>query len=143
MLGWKPLLKALNPQAGRYGRDYEVYARLLVPAKGVFNHRAGRHHQPEKGLSKKLNLIQGVDLATTRTLWLASEYYVRDQIKGKADAPAIRSDAYYEQVAEVYNRVIKETQPNYSPMQRPAILHTQNEFIKKPCDVQEAELPEL
>ena len=84
----------------------------------------------KKGLPKALNLIQGVDLATTRTLWAASEYYVREQNKGKADAPGIRSDAYYRQVAEVYNRVIEHTQPNYAAMQRPGILRSGNELEK-------------
>lgn len=132
VLGWKPLLKALSPQA--FTVDMDVIAKYTPDywyrRKGYSTTELGDITSRKKGLPKALNLIQGVDLATTRTLWLASEYYVRDQIKGHADAPAIRSDAYYERVAEVYNRVIEETQPNCSPMQRPAILRTQNELMK-------------
>ncbi len=132
VLGWKPLLRALNPQAlavdmdtiAKYTPDY-WYRR-----KGYSTSELGDIASRKKGLPKLLNLIQGVDLATTRTLWLASEYHVREQNRGKADAPEIRSDGYYRQVAEVYNRVIEETQPNYAAMQRPGILRTQNELVK-------------
>ncbi|NBI83928.1 hypothetical protein D3Z48_18030 [Clostridiaceae bacterium] len=132
VLGWKPLLKALNPQAffvdmnmiAQYTPDY-WYRR-----KGYSTSELGDIVSRKKSTPKWVNLIQGVDLATTRTLWLASEYYVRDQNRGKANAPELRTDAYYKQVAEVYNRVIEETQPNYSSMQRPGILRTQNELTK-------------
>lgn len=132
VLGWKPLLRALGPQAfsvdrntiAKYTPDY-WYRR-----KGYSTTELGDIAGRKKGLPKWANLIQGVDLATTRTLWLASEYYVRDRNRGKAGAPEIRSEAYYSQVAEVYNRVIEETQPNYAAMQRPGILRSPNELTK-------------
>lgn len=75
----------------------------------------------DKVLSHKiLNWVQGADLLTTRKLWKASEYYVRENNRQLA----VGSDAYYKAVADVYNRVIEETQPNYTTMQRPQLLRT-------------------
>lgn len=132
-IGWAPLIKALNPKAA-LSVDIETIAKYTPDywyrRKGYSTMELGDIASRKKGLPKALNLIQGVDLATTRTLWAASEYYVREQNKGKADAPGIRSDAYYRQVAEVYNRVIEHTQPNYAAMQRPGILRSGNELEK-------------
>lgn len=132
-IGWAPLIKALNPKAA-LSVDIETIAKYTPDywyrRKGYSTMELGDIASRKKGLPKALNLIQGVDLATTRTLWAASEHYVREQNKGKADAPGIRSDAYYRQVAEVYNRVIEHTQPNYAAMQRPGILRSGNELEK-------------
>lgn len=75
-----------------------------------------------KHTPKALNWIQGMDIATTKKLWRASEFKVRE------DNPNLKvgSNEYYTAVAEVYNRVIEETQPNYTVMQRPDLLRTDN-----------------
>lgn len=75
-----------------------------------------------KHTPKALNWIQGMDIATTKKLWRASEFKVRE------DNPNLKvgTDEYYNAVAEVYNRVIEETQPNYTVMQRPDLLRTDN-----------------
>ena len=41
----------------------------------------------------------------------------------------IGSDAYYKAVADVYNRVIEETQPNYTSMQRPQLLRSDDTLL--------------
>ena len=130
--GWKPLIKALNPQAftvdkdviAKYTPDYWFRRKGYGTSElGDIVSRKSKAPAPVRWLG---NLIQGVDLATTRTLWLASEYAVRERNRGKQDAPAIRSDAYYQQVAELYNEVIERTQPNYAAMQRPDILRSKD-----------------
>jgi len=73
-----------------------------------------------------LNWIQGIDLLTTRKLWKASEIYVRENNK----TLKVGSDDYYKAVADIYNRVIEETQPNYTTMQRPQLLRTTNEYVR-------------
>jgi hypothetical protein len=61
-----------------------------------------------------------MDLLTTRKLWKASEYYVRQHNKNLKRG----TDEYYKAVADIYNRVIEETQPNYTTMQRPQLLRS-------------------
>ena len=73
-----------------------------------------------------LNWIQKIDVATVGRLWYASEYYVDDNFKNLKKG----TDAYYEEVAKVFNRVVEETQPNYTTMQRPHVLRSQNEMVK-------------
>ena len=70
--------------------------------------------------------IQAVDTGTVGRLWYACKYYVDDQYKNLAKG----SDEYYKQVAEEFNRVIENTQPNYTVMQRPDILRSTNPVTK-------------
>lgn len=77
-------------------------------------------------LPKALNWIQMVDVATTRTLWKAAEYDVMKE------APALRygTEEFYQRTAEVYNRIIEETQPNYTTMQRPQMLRSDSTLLQ-------------
>lgn len=70
--------------------------------------------------------IQAMDIATTTKLWKAAEFYVRDNYKTLEQG----TDEYYKQVADVYNSIIENTQPNYSTMQRPDILRNPNALVK-------------
>ena len=70
--------------------------------------------------------IQAADGWTTGVAWSAAKYYVDgnfDLEKG--------SDEYMMKVAEVYNRVIEQTQPNYTVLQRPDILRNPNAVMKQ------------
>ncbi|MBO7669837.1 MAG: hypothetical protein J6S60_04530, partial [Oscillospiraceae bacterium] len=40
------------------------------------------------------------------------------------------TDTFYKAVAEVYNRIIEETQPNYTTMQRPQILRSDSDYAR-------------
>lgn len=75
---------------------------------------------------KILNWIQNVDIATTRALWKAAEYDVQKNNK----ALAVGSEAYYRAVADLYNKVIEETQPNYTTMQRPQLLRSDSSLVQ-------------
>ena len=70
--------------------------------------------------------IQAMDIATTTKLWKAAEFYVRDNYETLEQG----TDEYYKQVADVYNSIIENTQPNYSTMQRPDILRNPNALVK-------------
>lgn len=70
--------------------------------------------------------IQKADVATVGRLWYASQYYVNDNFKDLKKG----SDEYYEQTAKVFNKIVEETQPNYTVMQRPAVLRSKNEIVK-------------
>lgn len=78
-----------------------------------------------KNLPKGLNWIQAVDVGTTRFLWKASANYVRANTDLEAG-----SDAFYKEVAKVYEKVITETQPNYTTMQRPDYLRSNDQLTR-------------
>lgn len=125
VLGWKPLAKAM----GRFGKvDLDLinkYTPLLwYRSQGFADTELGDLKSRNKQIPKLLNWIQAADLATTRKLWKASEIYVADSTK-----LAKGSDEFYKAVAEIYNRVIEETQPNYTTMQRPQILRTDSSLV--------------
>ena len=73
-----------------------------------------------------MGAIQAMDILTTTKLWKAAEFYVRDNYKELEQG----TDEYYDKVADVYNRIIENTQPNYSIMQRPDVLRNPNALIK-------------
>lgn len=80
-----------------------------------------------------LGWIQKMDSATVRRLWAASEYYVKnntDLRPGSEAEIAAGTDEYYQKVAEMFNRAVYDTQPNYSTMQRPQILRSNSDLTK-------------
>ena len=90
-----------------------------------------------------LDWIQSMDTATVGRLWYAVQYYVNShnpELKAgldeytKADVKdnlQEKKDAYYSKVAEVFNKVVENTQPDYTTMQRPDILRSNNALVKQ------------
>ena len=98
--------------------------------------------------------ITGMDEITVAALWEGSKQYVEHHAAEfglteenlsaaqSADGGAARSspaeggqgsrngEAYWEAVNKMYQRVIEETQPNYTTMQRAGIQRSDNEFVK-------------
>lgn len=98
--------------------------------------------------------ITGMDEITVAALWEGSKRYVEHHAAEfglteenlsaakSADGGAARSspaeggqesrngEAYWEAVNKMYQRVIEETQPNYTTMQRASIQRSDNEFVK-------------
>ena len=99
---------------------------LWYRSQGYSSQELGDMAKSGKTLPKALTWIQGMDVATTTKLWRAAEYYIRENRQDLERA----SDAYYRSVAEVYNRIIEETQPNYTTMQRPQLLRSDNELVR-------------
>ena len=127
VVGFKPLIKALGDTSKINTEQIARYTPLLwYRSQGYSSQELGELAQRGKSLPKALNWIQAIDVATTTKLWKAAEYYVRDTRKDLERA----SEAYYREVANVYNRIIEETQPNYTTMQRPAILRSDNELVR-------------
>lgn len=126
VLGWTPLVKAMG-NAGKVDLALiEKYTPLQwYRSKGFSTKELGDLKSSDKALPAVLNWVQGVDLATTRKLWKASEYYVQMHNKSLERG----SDAYYREVADIYNRVIEETQPNYTTMQRPQLLRSDDTLM--------------
>ena len=75
--------------------------------------------------------INGMDEITVAALWEGAKRYVErhaDQFDGNAAAKG--SEAYWNAVNKMYQRVIEETQPNYTTMQRAGIQRSDNEITK-------------
>lgn len=129
VLGWKPLIKSF----GKMGKLDLEYADSVTPLlsyraegfnfreAGDIQNRAGRDNWFKRIMRMPaFNWIQEMDLLTTRKLFKASEIYVKDNFPNLA----YRGEAYNEKVAEVFNKVITETQPNYTVMERPGHLRS-------------------
>ncbi len=126
VLGGTPLAQAMTDVGKVDTGLIAKYTPLLwYRSKGFSTRELGDLRKAGKGLPKVLNWVQGVDVLTTEKLWKASEYYVRE------NSPVLRqgSDAYYRAVADIYNRVIEETQPNYTTMQQGQMLRSGNDLV--------------
>ena len=133
VLGWGPLARAMTDM-GKV--DLDLIAKYTplqwYRSKGFSTRELGDLRQAGGPIAKvmnslppALNWVQGADLLTTRKLWKASEYYVRANNRELS----VGTDGYYRAVAEVYNRVIEETQPNYTTMQRPQLLRSDDSLM--------------
>lgn len=141
-LGYKPLEKALR-RGGKNssvisGADQELimkYSPLLwYRMQGYSNVELGDIRSSQELMGKvnrklrwAMGWIQAVDGATVGRLWYATQYYVDDHYKHLEKG----SDEYYRKVAEVFNRVVEKTQPNYTVMQRPDILRNPNAILRQ------------
>ena len=139
-LGWEPVMKALA-KGGKHGlpissADRELIAKytplLWYRNKGnstqemadIDNLNSLTNRMPV--VKEVKNMIQKVDVATVGRLWYASQYYVDANYKSLKKG----TDAYYRQVAEVFNRCVEDTQPNYTVMQRPDYLRDPSKIKK-------------
>lgn len=126
---------SLTKAAAKYAKDFRkrknVYAEI--------DRYTGRHYERRKGLStvelgdfaqskgkiKKIsdkmgvlspfNWIQAVDVGTTGALWYACKEEIKKQgiISQSED-----EEAYFKAVADLYDKVLEETQPMYDSLHR-------------------------
>ena len=96
------------------GMDEITVAALWEGAK-----RYVEHHAAEFGLTEEnLSAAQSADGGAARS----------SPTEGGQESR--NSEAYWEAVNKMYQRVIEETQPNYTTMQRAGIQRSDNEFVK-------------
>lgn len=139
-LGWEPVMKALA-RGGKHGLPISSADRDLIakytPLLWYRNKGNSTQEMADidtlNSLTNRMpvvrevkNMIQKVDVATVGRPWYASQYYV------DANYTALKkgTDAYYRQVAEVFNRCVEDTQPNYTVMQRPDYLRDPSKIKK-------------
>lgn len=147
IIGYKPLAKALA-----YGENAEGEKKILFyranraeinSMTGVFfdryqgdNTAEMREFITDNGWAKKvpylMNWIQKADVATTGRLWQACKYYVEDELKIQKykENGKEYTDEYKEALVDTYEKVIKNTQPQYSTVHRPAVLRSHNELMR-------------
>ena len=129
VLGAKPLLRAMKYLA-RNTIDMELVAKytptLWYRSRGFSTQEIGDLTSRGIKLPSRLNWIQWVDIKTTAALWKASEFYVQDH------NPELKkgTEEYYDEVGKIYNKVIWDTQPNYTTMQRPGNLRSDNFLVQ-------------
>lgn len=89
----------------------------------------------EKGMDKLPNWltgwINGMDEVTVAALWEGSKRYVQNHTAEFEGAEVTGSPAYWEAVNRIYQKVIEQTQPNYTVMQRAGIQRNPNELLKQ------------
>lgn len=138
-LGFEPLKKALAKLTTSTKEDMDLinkYTPLLwYRAQGQSSDalaevsKRKEAWQYKGGVEKTrqmFNWIQNIDVKTVKTLWYASEYYVQDNMPSFKEG----TEAYYREVAKVFNEVVEDTQPNYTTMQRASISRVDNEIMK-------------
>ena len=75
--------------------------------------------------------INGVDEVTVAALWEGSKAYVKNHPGEFAEEAAKEgSEDYWQAVNRMYQKVIEQTQPNYTVMQRAGIQRNPDEFVK-------------
>ena len=75
--------------------------------------------------------INGADEVTVAALWEGSKAYVKNHPGEFAEGAAKEgSEDYWQAVNRMYQKVIEQTQPNYTVMQRAGIQRNPDEFVK-------------
>lgn len=127
VVGWAPLVKAMtNWEKTDINFIAEHTPLLWYRSKGFSTQELGDMAKGKKQIPKGLNWIQGIDVATVKKLWKAAEYYVRQE----QPELELRSDAYWDAVTEIYERIVLETQPDYTTMERPQLLRSRNTLLQ-------------
>lgn len=147
IIGYKPLAKALaygeNAEGEKKVLFYRANRAEINSMTGVFfdryqgdNTAEMREFITDNGWAKKvpylMNWIQKADVATTGRLWQACKYYVEDELKIEKYKNGTNeyTDEYKKALVETYEKVIKNTQPMYSTVHRPAVLRSHNELMR-------------
>lgn len=127
VVGWAPLVKAMtNWEKTDINFIAEHTPLLWYRSKGFSTQELGDMAKGKKQIPKGLNWIQGIDVATVKKLWKAAEYYVRQE----QPELEVRSGAYWDAVTEIYERIVLETQPDYTTMERPQLLRSRNTLLQ-------------
>ena len=125
---------ALEAEIAEHG-DALLQYRLRGTQRGELESIGKNLSAAEKGMEKVPKQLtgwfNGVDEITVAALWEGSKRYVEHHTNEFAEGAATKgSEAYWEAVNKTYQRVIEETQPNYTTMQRAGIQRSDNELVR-------------
>ena len=126
--------RALEAEISAHG-DALLQYRLQGSQRGELASIGVSGSFAEKAMDKLPKSVTGwinsMDEITVAALWEASKHYVEHHAAEFADGAATKgSDAYWKAVNQMYQKVIEETQPNYTVMQRAGIQRSDNEITK-------------
>ena len=124
---------ALEAEIRQHG-DALLQYRLRGTKQGELSSVGANIGLVKETMSKMPHLtgwITGMDEITVAALWEGAKRYVEHHTAEFSEGAAEKgSEAYWEAVNKMYQRVIEETQPNYTTMQRAGIQRSDNEFVK-------------
>ena len=125
---------ALEAEIAQHG-DVLLRYRLRGSQRGELASIGVSQGAAEKAMDKLPKWVTGwinsMDEITVAALWEGSKRYVEHHVNEFAEGAATKgSEAYWEAVNKTYQRVIEETQPNYTTMQRAGIQRNPDQMIK-------------
>ena len=125
---------ALEAEIAQHG-DVLLRYRLRGSQRGELASIGVSQGTAEKAMDKLPKWVTGwinsMDEITVAALWEGSKRYVEHHTNEFAEGAATKgSEAYWEAVNKMYQRVIEETQPNYTTMQRAGIQRSDNELVR-------------
>ena len=126
--------RALEAEISAHG-DALLQYRLRGSQRGELASIGVSGSFAEKAMDKLPKSVTGwinsMDEITVAALWEGAKHYVEHHAGEFADGVATKgSDAYWKAVNQMYQKVIEETQPNYTVMQRAGIQRSDNEITK-------------
>ena len=125
---------ALEQEIAQHG-DVLLQYRLRGSQRGELASIGVSQGAAEKAMDKLPKWVTGwinsMDEITVAALWEGSKRYVEHHTNEFAEGAATKgSEAYWEAVNKTYQRVIEETQPNYTTMQRAGIQRNPDQMTK-------------
>ena len=124
---------ALEAEIAEHG-DVLLQWRQRGTGKGELQSIGKRETLVQKGMDKVpgwlTGWINGMDEITVAALWEGSKAYVKNHAAEFEGAGETGSQAYWEAVNRTYQKVIEQTQPNYTVMQRAGIQRNPDEMVK-------------
>ncbi len=125
---------ALEQEIAQHG-DVLLRYRLRGSQRGELASIGVSQGAAEKAMDKLPKWVTGwinsMDEITVAALWEGSKRYVEHYTNEFAEGAATKgSEAYWEAVNKMYQRVIEETQPNYTTMQRAGIQRNPDQMTK-------------
>ena len=124
---------ALEAEIAEHG-DVLLQWRQRGTGKGELQSIGKRETLVQKGMNKVpgwlTGWINGMDEITVAALWEGSKAYVKNHAAEFEGAGETGSPAYWEAVNRTYQKVIEQTQPNYTVMQRAGIQRNPDEMVK-------------
>ena len=125
---------ALEQEIAQHG-DVLLQYRLRGSQRGELASIGVSQGAAEKAMDKLPKWVTGwinsMDEITVAALWESSKRYVEHHTNEFAEGAATKgSEAYWEAVNKMYQRVIEETQPNYTTMQRAGIQRNPDQMTK-------------
>lgn len=140
VVGYEPLIKAFRDLKDNPVRDQEAREEIAkwtplmwYRMQGYFDRDIGDLRNDKQMLNKvnkKLKFIAGwieaVEGSTVGQMWYAAQYYVEDTTNLERG-----TDEFMQETAKVFNRIVEQTQANYTMFQRPDILRNPNAIVKQ------------
>lgn len=125
---------SLEQEIAQHG-DVLLQYRLRGSQRGELASIGVSQGAAEKAMDKLPKWVTGwinsMDEITVAALWEGSKRYVEHHTNEFAEGAATKgSEAYWEAVNKMYQRVIEETQPNYTTMQRAGIQRNPDQMTK-------------